>query len=268
MSVDYRSSGHLPPQEHHYYRQAAAPDNADGRLSVGDLWSDTTAGVLKRCSSISPVTLVSTEGGSSAHDLFSATHGDVDETDAPGDGEVLTFNNSSGKWEAAPAGGHTEDHASRHEEAGADELRVEDLGSTGGAGQVVKADGSGGLDLFDDLVGINFVIDGGGAEIATGVKGYLEIPFGGLLTEVRLFADQSGSIVVDIWKDTYANFPPTDTDSITASATPTISGGQKFEDSILTGWSTSFSAGDILAFNIDSVTDIQRLTVSLRARRT
>jgi hypothetical protein len=214
------------------------------------------------------VTFVSVEGGSAAHDLFSATHGDVDEADTPADGEVLTFNNSTGKWESAPAGGHDQDHAARHAEAAADELLAEDLGSQGDAGQLLKADGSGGLDLADDLVGINFVIDGGGAEIATGQKGHLELPFSGVITSVRLFADQSGSVVVDIWKDTYANFPPTDADSITASAKPTISSAVKSEDSTLTGWTTSFAAGDVLAFNVDSVTTIERITVSLRGRRT
>ena len=32
----------------------------------------------------------------------------------------------------------------------------------------------------------------------------------------------SGSIVIDVWKDTYANFPPIVADTITASAKPTL----------------------------------------------
>lgn len=47
---------------HHYYRQDLAPTASDP-LEVGDLWSDTTANLLKRCTSISPITFVSTEGG-------------------------------------------------------------------------------------------------------------------------------------------------------------------------------------------------------------
>ncbi len=80
MSVDFRSAGHSGDESNHYYRQATAPTASDP-LQVGDLWSDTTANLLKRCTAVSPVTFVSVEGGSSAHDLFSATHGDVDETD-------------------------------------------------------------------------------------------------------------------------------------------------------------------------------------------
>jgi hypothetical protein len=115
--------------------------------------------------------------------------------------------------------------------------------------------------------GISFVIDGGGAEITTGVKGFLEVPFACTITAVRLLADQSGSIVVDIWNDTYANYPPTDADSITASAVPTISTATKAEDTTLTGWDVDVAAGDILGFNVDSVTDIERVTVALEVER-
>jgi hypothetical protein len=114
---------------------------------------------------------------------------------------------------------------------------------------------------------VEFVIDGGGAAITTGIKGDVEIPDAGTITSVRLLADQSGSIVIDIWKDTYANFPPTDADSITASAPPTISSATKSQDTTLTGWTTSVAAGDILRFNVDSATTITRVTLSLQILR-
>ena len=66
----------------------------------------------------------------------------------------------------------------------------------------------------------------------------------------------SGSIVVDIWKDTFANFPPTIADTITASAKPTLSSDTSAESTTLTGWTTSISAGDILYFNVDSATSL------------
>jgi len=110
---------------------------------------------------------------------------------------------------------------------------------------------------------IEFVIDGGGSTITTGVKGDIEVPYACTITAARLLADQSGSIVVNVWKDTYANFAPTAGDKITASAPPTISSASKSQDTTLTGWTTSISAGDILRFNVDSVTTIQRVTVSL-----
>ena len=115
-----------------------------------------------------------------------------------------------------------------------------------------------------NILTITFVIDGGGSAITTGQKGHLEIPFACTIQQVTMLAAQSGSIVVDIWKDTYANFPPTDADSITASAPPTISSAQKSQDSTLTGWTTAIAAGDILAFNVDSCTTITRVTLSLK----
>lgn len=118
------------------------------------------------------------------------------------------------------------------------------------------------------IASLTFLVDGGGATIVTGIKGDLLIPFACTITQVSLLADQTGSIVVDIWKDTYANYPPTVADSITASAKPTISSSNKSQDSTLTGWTTSIAAGDTLRFNVDSVTTIQRVTVSIRVTKT
>lgn len=121
------------------------------------------------------------------------------------------------------------------------------------------------------VLSITMIIDGGGAAITTGIKGDLEIPFACTINRVTMLADQNGDIVVDIWKDTYANFPPTDADSITASATPSILQSpdtNKSQDSTLTGWTTSIAAGDILRFNVDSNTFVQRLTLSLKVTKT
>ena len=89
------------------------------------------------------------------------------------------------------------------------------------------------------------------------------VPFGCTITRVTLMANVAGSVVVDIWRDTYANFPPTVADSIVGGSKPAISFAAKAQDSILSGWNTSILAGDILRFNIDSVTTITRLSVGL-----
>jgi hypothetical protein len=134
---------------------------------------------------------------------------------------------------------------------------------------VTYDDGDGTLDLAQAVehVTIPFVIDGGGAEITTGIKGFIPVDFAATIISVTALADQSGSIVVDIWKDTYANYPPTDADSITASAPVTISTATKSQDTTLTGWTTSVTSGDILGFNVDSVTDIERVTIALKIAR-
>lgn len=110
---------------------------------------------------------------------------------------------------------------------------------------------------------ITFVIDGGGSAITTGIKADVSVPYACTITAVTMLADQSGSIVVDIWKDTYANYPPTVADTITASAKPTISAATKSTDSTLTGWTTSIGAGDTLRFNVDSATTVTRLSLTL-----
>ncbi len=115
---------------------------------------------------------------------------------------------------------------------------------------------------------VEFVIDGGGVVISTGEKGHIRLPFAGVIISAGLIADQSGDIVIDIWKDTLANFPPTDADSITASAPLTLSSADDVLDESLTGWTKEFLAGDVLAFNVDSCVTIQRVTVILFVRRT
>ncbi len=59
-----------------------------------------------------------------------------------------------------------------------------------------------------NLAGLPFIIDNGDMVIATGQKGHLEIPFACTINRVTMLSDQPGSIVVDIWKNTYANPPP------------------------------------------------------------
>ena len=114
---------------------------------------------------------------------------------------------------------------------------------------------------------IAFFIDGGGTALTTGIKGGVEVPMKCDIDRVTMLPDQSGSVVVDIWKDSYANYPPTDADSITASAVPTISSATKSQDSTLTGWTKAITAGDILYFNVDSITTITWVLVSLKVSR-
>lgn len=115
---------------------------------------------------------------------------------------------------------------------------------------------------------IQLVIDGGGSAITTGVKADVQIPFNCTVLGVEVFADQSGSIVIDIWKDTYANYPPTVADTITASAKPTLSSATKSTDATLTGWTTTLAKGDMLRFNVDSASTATRVTIVLKVTRT
>ena len=117
---------------------------------------------------------------------------------------------------------------------------------------------------------IVYVIDGGGATITAGIKGFIEVPFSGSLEEIRLFADQpAGDISIDILKDVYANFPPDDTWDKMGNPV-TISGTNKSQDD-LSGWPDithrMFNAGDIFAFDVNSCTTHQRVTISMTVNR-
>lgn len=112
---------------------------------------------------------------------------------------------------------------------------------------------------------IQFVIDGGGSAITTGVKGDLEIPSDFYITHVTMLADTTGSIIVDLWSDTYANYPPTVADTVCGSSFPTISSAAKSTTSTFTGWVTrTLLRGNTLRYNVNSAATITRCTISLR----
>lgn len=106
-------------------------------------------------------------------------------------------------------------------------------------------------------------IDGNGSVPSTGLKGYWLAPAVGVIKKFTLIADQTGSAVIDVWRDSFANYPPTNADTITASAKPTLSSANKAENATLTGWTTSFAAGDVFGFNLDSVATCTRLTLQI-----
>lgn len=131
--------------------------------------------------------------------------------------------------------------------------------------------GENGLEFAENsasgVASIEFVIDGGGSVITTGIKGDLNIDFACTIQSWTLLADQSGSAVVDVWKDNFASFPPVSGDSITGSSIPTLSSQTSATSSTLTGWTTTISAGDVLRFNVNSIATIQRLTLSLKVTK-
>jgi hypothetical protein len=143
-------------------------------------------------------------------------------------------------------------------------LAIAGASNYGSAGQALISAGNASPVWTDQFLSITYVF----SNPASGDQGDLTIPFACTITEWTLLADVSGSIVVDIWKDTYANYPPTVADTITGSAKPTITAATKGQSSTLTGWTTTISAGDTLRFNVDSVTTIARITLSLKVKRT
>jgi len=139
------------------------------------------------------------------------------------------------------------------------QIYAEDVG---GSSELKVRDEAGDVTVLSEPAStVQFVIDGGGGTITTGDKGHLEAPFNCTLTGGHGMADQSGSIKVRVYKDTFANFPPDSSDEIAHIEITTATNVAHAET---TGWTTAVTQGDIFGFNVDSVTSIQRVTVSLR----
>ena len=171
-------------------------------------------------------------------------------------GDVLK---GDGTW-GAGGGGAPSAHATTHNTAGSDPITALS-GSVITSGTIDAAR----LPTRSGVIGLN--IDGGGSAITTGVKGFVQVPFACTITGWTLLSTDAsatvGSIVVDVWKDTYAAYPPTVADTITASAKPTLSSANKNTSTTLTGWTTAITAGDVVGFSVTSVTTVTRIALSL-----
>jgi hypothetical protein len=100
-----------------------------------------------------------------------------------------------------------------------------------------------------------------GTAITSGVKNYLYISQPFLILGWTIIADQSGSIVVDVWSDTYANFPPTVADTIAGSEKPTLSAAQKNQDLSLSTWTFLVPSDNVLAFKVDSAATVTHVSI-------
>lgn len=109
---------------------------------------------------------------------------------------------------------------------------------------------------------IGITIDGAGEAISTGVKGFIEVPYNATILSWTVMADQAGSVVVDVWKDTFANYPPTVGDTITAADKPTLA-SVDISSNTAVGWTTAISQGDIIGFNVDSAATVERVHVNI-----
>lgn len=206
-------------------------------------------------------------------------------------GNVISSTNTNGAITLTPNGTGVVQSSNIFEVRSANGIRLQDSANTGSAiitvassisspytltlpasigsnDEVLAFSSSGTASFVSNYRAINFIIDGGGTTIGTGVAGYIQVPFDCSITEWTLLGDTTGSIVVDIWKDTYANYPPTDADTITASATPSVTSATKNTSSTLTGWTTAITAGDTLGFNVDSVSTFTRVTLVLKLKMT
>jgi len=114
-------------------------------------------------------------------------------------------------------------------------------------------------------------IDGGGSVITTCIKYDFMAPYNLTVTEWTLLGDQSGSIGIEFWKDTYANHAPTVADLVsgtTGTNNPRIVSATKGQSSTLTNWTTTWVQGEIIRVNAASVTTLTRCGIFLKVLKT
>ena len=109
---------------------------------------------------------------------------------------------------------------------------------------------------------LGITVDGLGGVISSGQKGYVYVPYDGVITGWSIAGDATGSCVIDVWKDSYNNFPPTSGDSITGTQKPTLTNQQVNRDLSLSSWTTTISSGDYIGFNVEpSPTGVTRVNL-------
>ena len=127
----------------------------------------------------------------------------------------------------------------------------------------IPASSSVGLTANQKVRTLGVVVDGSGTVLTTGQKGYKPSPWTGTIIGWRIVGDVSGSCVFDIWKDIFANYPPTVADTITAAAKPTVTTAFAAQSTAVGTWNTTVTAGDVFGWNLDSITSFTWLLLEI-----
>lgn len=110
---------------------------------------------------------------------------------------------------------------------------------------------------------IEVLIDGGGAAITAGSVARFEVPFNCSVARWTLIGDgKASSIEVEVWAVSYAGFPPTVADDITATSPMTIASGASGQDTNPSTWA-AMTAGEIGVVQVIGCCGIQKCTVAL-----
>lgn len=104
-------------------------------------------------------------------------------------------------------------------------------------------------------------VNAGSSTPTAGSKGFRPIPVDCTLIGWMIIADVAGSIQFDIKKCAYADFPMTTT--IVGTETPSMVNSRINKNSSFTGWTTQFSAGDILELLVVGAETLHKVTLYL-----
>jgi hypothetical protein len=110
---------------------------------------------------------------------------------------------------------------------------------------------------------INVTFDGGGSAITTGLQAEVQIPYGGTVSSWDIFSTATGSCVIDVLRSADFSSYPTFT-SIAGTEKPTLATQSKNQDINLTSWSAGLTAGNILRFNVDSASTVEKVYLTIK----
>jgi len=112
---------------------------------------------------------------------------------------------------------------------------------------------------------LGITVDGAGAVLVAGVKGYLEVPVACTIISATILADQSGSIAIETWRTNSASMPPTRAGVLFTNYLTTA---QASTDSTLANaTSLSLATQDRIGFNIiTNALSVTRVTLQLRVQ--
>lgn len=109
-------------------------------------------------------------------------------------------------------------------------------------------------------MGATFSVQATGVGVSAPVRVSCDADITGWTILVR--PGQVGSAVIDVRRCAFADYPDGLT-SICAGSKPSLTGSNKAQDQILTGWSTDVQSGDCYAFVLESAAGLTDITLTL-----
>ena len=126
------------------------------------------------------------------------------------------------------------------------------------------------LDADVIVATLGAAFDGQGEAIVTGSKVTYKVPFNMTVTGYDLDGLASGDITIDVWveADPYdgsgvVDNLPANADSITASATPSLTAQIGKTSTTLTGWTTTIAAGSMISFVVEGTPTAEWAAIKL-----
>jgi len=123
----------------------------------------------------------------------------------------------------------------------------------------------GGLTAIMDNSGAAFA---GGTGCSSGSSIGFEMPVAGSLQTATLITDNASDIEIQLWKDTFANYPPASPDNITGNSPLRTLSLRTLQVTALTTWTCCFAAGDWIVPRIIGCSGPTKVFMALRWNRT